>query len=114
MCLQVEGLLTVENVIAAQEEPGPDTELEYWRNRMARFNSLTEQLKSKGCRVVLGVTGMMRSQVRVLAGEASQLVGLQMQQRCLQCTQVPGSKCAASAVQCGCGLLTAGRRSLCG
>jgi dynein heavy chain len=26
---------------------GPDTELEYWRRRMAKFNSITEQLKSK-------------------------------------------------------------------
>ena len=29
------------------DEVGPDTELEYWRNRMAKFNSITEQLKSK-------------------------------------------------------------------
>jgi dynein heavy chain, axonemal len=47
----------------AGEEPGPDTELEYWRSRMAKFNSITEQLKSKDCKVVLGVTHQARSPV---------------------------------------------------
>jgi len=42
---------------------GPDTELEYWRNRMAKFNSITEQLKSKECKLVLGVAMAGRSKV---------------------------------------------------
>ena len=38
-------------------ESGPDTEFEFWRNRMAKFNSVAEQLKTKGCKCVLGVVG---------------------------------------------------------
>ena len=38
------------------EDAGPDTELEYWRRRVGMLNSITEQLKSDGCRLVLGVT----------------------------------------------------------
>ena len=30
------------------DDAGPDSELTYWRNRMAKFNSVAEQLKSKG------------------------------------------------------------------
>ena len=41
---------------------GPDTEVEYWRGRMAKFNSITEQLKGKECRLVLGVSMAGRSQ----------------------------------------------------
>jgi hypothetical protein len=37
------------------EEPGPDTELEYWRTRMSNFNSITEQLKTRECKLVLGI-----------------------------------------------------------
>ena len=44
------------------DDAGPDTELEYWRSRMAKFNSITEQLKGKECRLVLGVSMAARSQ----------------------------------------------------
>lgn len=37
------------------EEAGPDTELEYWRTRMATMNHITEQLKTNECKWVLGV-----------------------------------------------------------
>ena len=32
------------------DEAGPETELEYWRTRMAKFNSITEQLKGRDCK----------------------------------------------------------------
>lgn len=63
MCVQVDSLLERSSAPAAQDEPGPDTELEHWRQQMSRFNSLTEQLKSHECRLVLGVTSMTHSQV---------------------------------------------------
>jgi hypothetical protein len=66
-CRQVEGLLAQQNGINPGEEPGPDTELEFWRTRMAQFNSLTEQLKTKGCKLVLGVTHMGKTMVRGVA-----------------------------------------------
>ena len=43
------------------EDAGPDTELEYWRRRMGMLNSITEQLKSKESRLVLGVAAAARS-----------------------------------------------------
>eukprot|EP00898_Chlorokybus_atmophyticus_P005691 jgi/Chlat1/6122/Chrsp409S05665 len=43
------------------EDVGPHTELEFWRNRMAKFNSITEQLKSKEAKLVLGVAMAGRS-----------------------------------------------------
>jgi hypothetical protein len=66
--MQVESLLERSSAAAAGEEPGPDTELEHWRQQMSRFNSLTEQLKTHECRLVLGVTSMTHSPVRIHAG----------------------------------------------
>lgn len=56
-CVETEQLLSQTNKVKEGEEPGPDTELEYWRTRMSNFNSITEQLKSKECKLVLGVCG---------------------------------------------------------
>ena len=42
-------------------EPGPDTELEYWRARMSNFNSIAEQLKTRECKLVLAVTAAAKS-----------------------------------------------------
>ena len=38
-----------------EEEAGPMTELEWWRRRMQRLTSITEQLKTKECKTVLSV-----------------------------------------------------------
>ncbi len=40
----------------------PDTELIFWRNRMAKFNGVAEQLKSKEARFVLGVAQTAKRQ----------------------------------------------------
>jgi len=65
-CQDTERLLVETNKIKAGEEPGPDTELEYWRTRMSNFNSITEQLKCKDCKLVLGVcaSGKTKSYTR--------------------------------------------------
>jgi dynein heavy chain len=61
-CTRTEALLELgEGNRKESDEVGPDTELEYWRNRMAKFNSITEQLKSKECKLVLGVAMAGRS-----------------------------------------------------
>ena len=36
-------------------DAGPMTELDYWRRRMQRLTSITEQLKTKECKTVIGV-----------------------------------------------------------
>mmetsp|Transcript_11859 Transcript_11859/g.17623 ORF Transcript_11859/g.17623 Transcript_11859/m.17623 type:complete len:4548 (-) Transcript_11859:28-13671(-) len=43
------------------EAAGPHSELEYWKQRMAKFNSITDQLRQRGCRIVLGVLKYARS-----------------------------------------------------
>jgi len=43
---------------ASDAEAGPDTELEYWRTRMAALNYVQEQLKTPERRWVLGVCAM--------------------------------------------------------
>ena len=45
------------------EDIGPRGELEYWRTRMAKFNAITEQLRGRECKVVLGVLGAAKSRV---------------------------------------------------
>lgn len=55
-CRQVEVLLgEVTAVREENDESGPAAELEYWKSRMAKFNSITDQLRSKDCRLVLAV-----------------------------------------------------------
>uniref|UniRef100_A0A383W453 AAA+ ATPase domain-containing protein n=1 Tax=Tetradesmus obliquus TaxID=3088 RepID=A0A383W453_TETOB len=60
-CNQIDSLLKEVNVVPAGEEPGPATELEYWRKQMARIISLTEQLKRRECKLVLGVCSVAHS-----------------------------------------------------
>lgn len=68
---QIDSLLKEVNVVPAGEEPGPATELEYWRKQMARINSLTEQLKRRECKLVLGVCSVAHSPVSALAIQQS-------------------------------------------
>ena len=37
------------------ENSGPRSELEHWRSRMGKLNSVIEQLRGEQCRVVLAV-----------------------------------------------------------
>ena len=64
-CQAVEELLAEndQSRAASADDVGPATELEYWRNRMGKLNSITEQLRGKDCKVVLGVLGAAKSRV---------------------------------------------------
>jgi hypothetical protein len=44
--------------------PGPRTILDYWRIRMTRLTSITEQLKLKECKNVLGVLALVAKNER--------------------------------------------------
>jgi len=62
-CNQTESLLAeTESTRKEPDDAGPDTELVFWRNRMAKFNGVAEQLKSKEARFVLGVAQTAKSQ----------------------------------------------------
>jgi dynein heavy chain len=58
-CRQIEAYLeeSLDQQMRGREgsDPGPRTELEYWRARMQRITSITEQLKSKDAKLVFGV-----------------------------------------------------------
>jgi len=45
------------------DDAGPETEFEYWRTRMAKFNNVIEQLKNPMARVVAGVLVTAKSKV---------------------------------------------------
>ena len=63
-CAETEKLLAEnDNARAESDDAGPETELEYWRTRMAKFNAITEQLRGRECKIVLGVLGAAKSRV---------------------------------------------------
>jgi dynein heavy chain, axonemal len=43
------------------EDTGPRTELEWWRSRMAKLNSIMEELKSPECQVVFNVLQVIKA-----------------------------------------------------
>lgn len=45
------------------DDTGPLAELEHWRQMMARFNALLEQIKSHKCRMVINIIHIARSKV---------------------------------------------------
>eukprot|EP00960_Hanusia_phi_P046745 758011-Hanusia_phi.AAC.1 len=45
---------------SANDSSGPDSEFDFWRSRMTKFNSIAEQLKTRECKCVLGVIGQSR------------------------------------------------------
>jgi len=62
-CFDIEQYLDKSNNKSWESpDSGPDTELEYWRNRMQRLTSITEQLKSKS---VKSVVSLLANVVRV-------------------------------------------------
>ncbi|XP_007895756.2 dynein axonemal heavy chain 5 [Callorhinchus milii] len=70
---QLESVLTVwtkriENVLAESEQMrkeaddiGPSAELDHWKSRMAKFNSLLDQIKSPQVRKVVGILQVAKS-----------------------------------------------------
>jgi dynein heavy chain len=56
-CGQIEQIL-IEDSELTRKEPediGPKSELEYWRHRSQKFSTIIDQLKTRECRVTLGV-----------------------------------------------------------
>ena len=73
---KTEALLDVSEEPARDEREErlrPDTEVEYWRGRRAKFNSITEQLKGKERQPVLGVSMAGRSQAHKREGQTQRV-----------------------------------------
>ena len=62
MCtLQI--LAESEQMRKEADDTGPLAELEHWRQLMARFNALLDQIKSHKCRMVINIINIARSKV---------------------------------------------------
>ncbi|XP_074645893.1 dynein axonemal heavy chain 5-like [Tubulanus polymorphus] len=63
---QIEQVLTEsEQMRREADDIGPTAELNYWKNRMATFNNLLEQIKNRRCRAVVGVLAQAKSKCLV-------------------------------------------------
>ena len=64
-CDQMEGLLNSgeSGSGGGDDSEGPRSELEHWRNRMGKLNSIIEQLRSEDCRVVLAVLQITKARI---------------------------------------------------
>ena len=56
-------LVESEQMRKEADDAGPMAELQHWRQRMAKFNSLLEQLKTKQCRTIIGILVVAKSKV---------------------------------------------------
>jgi dynein heavy chain len=62
-CDKTEALLAEKEDSATSDDGGPRTELDYWRSRMGKLNSVIQQLNGEHCRVVLSVLQVSKSRV---------------------------------------------------
>eukprot|EP00105_Crassostrea_gigas_P037004 XP_019921152.1 PREDICTED: dynein heavy chain 8, axonemal [Crassostrea gigas] len=63
-CKQIEQILAESDQMRKEaDDTGPLAELEHWRQLMARFNALLEQIKSHECRIVINILNVARSKV---------------------------------------------------
>ncbi|WAQ93677.1 DYH8-like protein, partial [Mya arenaria] len=63
-CRQIEQILAeCDQMRKEADDTGPMAELEHWRQMMARFNSLLDQIKCHQCRTVISIINTARSKV---------------------------------------------------
>ena len=60
-CKRVQALLSEDANSSASTELGPDSELDFWKSRLATFNGIVEELKCKECKLVIGINNHMQS-----------------------------------------------------
>eukprot|EP00163_Fabomonas_tropica_P031142 TRINITY_DN730_c0_g2_i1.p1 TRINITY_DN730_c0_g2~~TRINITY_DN730_c0_g2_i1.p1 ORF type:complete len:4569 (+),score=1602.08 TRINITY_DN730_c0_g2_i1:399-14105(+) len=61
-CSQIEHVLAESDQVRKEDDlVGPNAELEHWKHRMARFTKLTDQLKSRDSKIVVGVLQAAKS-----------------------------------------------------
>lgn len=56
-------------------QAGPRAELEQWRSRLAALTQLTERLRSRECRLVIGIAGAARCKAHKAWRDAEAKVG---------------------------------------
>lgn len=59
----VQVLTESEQMRKEADDIGPAAELDHWKKRMSKFNSLLDQIKSPRCKAVVGVLLAAKSKV---------------------------------------------------
>jgi dynein heavy chain len=63
-CKQIEQVLAEsEQMRKEADDIGPNAELAHWKARMAKFNSITDQLKSQDCKTVVNILHAAKSRL---------------------------------------------------
>ena len=63
-CKEIQQILTrSEQMRKESDDVGPRAELEHWKKRMAKFDSLTSSIKDPKCRVIINVLVASKSKV---------------------------------------------------
>lgn len=61
-CKQIEQVLAESDQMRREaDEIGPHHELDHWKTRMVKFNSIAEQFKSNTCKTVIGILTAVKS-----------------------------------------------------
>lgn len=76
-CLKVEAYLDDSDRSRWEtSESGPDTEIEYWRRRMQRLTNITDQLKTRQCKIVIAVLTTVTRQAQGVVVDRQRVVSL--------------------------------------
>ena len=59
------------------DDVGPKAELDHWKKRTAKFNSLLDQIKGPDCKAVVGVLHAAKSKLLKVMQSISELVSRQ-------------------------------------
>ncbi|KAL5262750.1 hypothetical protein ACHWQZ_G008223 [Mnemiopsis leidyi] len=63
-CKQIEQVLAQsEQMRKEADDTGPNSELVYWKERMASFNALLDQIKSQPCKTTIGILFAAKSKI---------------------------------------------------
>lgn len=63
-CKEIQQILTQsEQMRRESDDVGPRAELEHWKKRMARFDSLTTSIKTPQCRAIINILVAAKSKV---------------------------------------------------
>lgn len=63
LCHWLQVLAESEQMRKEADDVGPKAELDHWKKRMAKFNSLLDQIKGPECKAVVGVLHAAKSKL---------------------------------------------------
>lgn len=63
ICYLYQVLAESEQMRKEADDVGPKAELDHWKKRMAKFNSLLDQIKGPECKAVVGVLHAAKSKL---------------------------------------------------